>query len=153
MKFPDNYTLWIHKKASEADRGNPRHDAYLYGAPHLGPTSPRTGRSPMAPTIFRSPMEFVPHAIWLMKGSTPGACVCKYCKPGQKQTAINSWLNHGNDDSDDEDEDDNERRARKGAAGTRPRPTKRARSDPAPKIMAKDYRVGVNGGPDPSSST
>src|SRR6266567_8464000 len=74
MKFPKNYTLWVHKSGVVTDRGNPRHDAYLYGAPHLGP---RTARSQTTSTIFRSPTEFVPHAIWLMKGST-GQCDCKY---------------------------------------------------------------------------
>lgn len=102
MKFPRNYTLWVHKSGVVTDRGNPRHDAYLYGAPHLGP---RTARSQTSATIFRSPMEFVPHAIWLMKGGT-GQCDCKYCIPGQNQNDINRRLNHGDDDDDDADSED-----------------------------------------------
>jgi hypothetical protein len=89
-----------------SDRGNPRTDAYLYGAPHLGPS---TARAQSNSTLFRSPMEFVPHAIWLMRGKT-GQCECKYCIPGQNQKVINRRLNHGVDaDSDREsgDEDDN----------------------------------------------
>ena len=101
MKFPDNYTLWVHKKGVKTDQYNARTDAYLFGAPHLGP---RTARSSQAsPTVFRSPMEFVPHAIWLMRGCT-GQCDCKYCIPGQNQKDINRRLNHGVDaDSDDDD--------------------------------------------------
>jgi hypothetical protein len=102
MKFPENYTLWIHKSGVVTDRGNPRHDAYLYGAPHLGR---RTARSQTSATIFRSPMEFAPHAIWLMRGST-GQCDCKYCIPDQNQIDINRRLNHGADvDSEDDDDD------------------------------------------------
>jgi hypothetical protein len=91
-----------------SDRGNPRTDAYLYGAPHLGPSTSRA-QSSLGLTLFRSPMEFVPHAIWLMRGST-GECDCKYCLPGQNQRVINRRLNRGVDaDSDREsgDDDDN----------------------------------------------
>jgi hypothetical protein len=51
---------------------NPCNDAYLYGTPHL---VPRTARSQTTATVLRCPMEFVPHAIWLMRGST-GQCDC-----------------------------------------------------------------------------
>ena len=107
LKFPDNYTLWIHKKGVITDRLNPRTDAYLYGAPHLGPRTARSQTS--GATIFRSPMEFVPHAIWLMRGAT-GQCDCKYCIPSQNQHDINRRLNHGDnagESADDEDEDNN----------------------------------------------
>ena len=104
MKFPDNYTLWVHKKGVKTDQYNARTDAYLFGAPHLGP---RTARSSQAsPTVFRSPMEFVPHAIWLMRGCT-GQCDCKYCIPGQNQKDINRRLNHGVDADSDDDDDNN----------------------------------------------
>ena len=104
LKFPEGYTLYIHKSGVMTDRGNPRTDAYLYGAPHLGPS---TGRAQSGLTVFRSPTEFVPHAIWLMRGSPPGQCDCKYCIPGQNQKDINRRLNHGADvESDDDDDDD-----------------------------------------------
>jgi hypothetical protein len=106
LKFPENYTLWIHKRGVITDPLNPRLDAYLYGAPHLGP---RTARSQTAgATIFRSPMEFVPHAIWLMRGST-GQCDCKYCIPDQNQNDINRRLNGagGEDAAESDDDGDN----------------------------------------------
>jgi len=159
MKFPENYSLWIQKSGVESDRGNPRIDAYLYGAPHLGPSSSRTQSNS---TTFRSPTEFVPHAIWLMKGQT-GQCDCKYCIP-QNQTVVNRRLNHGldvesdresGDDDDDDDDDDNaaSRRNRGPNAGTgRRRRVRRDRSPPINTGIARDYRVGVTD-PGPSSST
>ncbi|KAI9453473.1 hypothetical protein BJY52DRAFT_841035 [Lactarius psammicola] len=89
--FPPGYTLWVHLTGDKSDPANPRTDAYLYGSPHK---------------IFRSPMEFVEHAIWLMKsGSASVQCLCKYCTPGQNQIAINRRLNHRDDDESDEEED------------------------------------------------
>jgi Transcription-silencing protein, cryptic loci regulator Clr2 len=102
IRFPEGYTLWIHKSGVETDPANPRIDAYLYGAPHLGPTTGRTLSAPPAPTIFRSPMEFVEHAIWLMRRGA-GQCLCKYCTPGQNQIAINLRLYRGNLDNDNDD--------------------------------------------------
>ena len=171
VRLPENYTLWVHKKGFETDPANPRIDAYLYGAPHL---SPRTSRG----SRFRSPTEFVPHAIWLMKGST-GQCDCKYCLPGQHQKDINCRLNHGVDDPDDEsiqddDDDDDDGGGSGSGSGVTPttattnrsssasrrrgasagaRRARRARRDRSPPVMikAKDYRVGMNGdrGPGP----
>ena len=101
IDFPENYTLWVHITGDHTDPANPRTDAYLYGAPNK---------------IFRSPMEFVEHAIWLMKGGgsedddddddeSTLRCQCKYCTPGQNQRAINRRLNHGTEDAEDEDSD------------------------------------------------
>jgi hypothetical protein len=176
MKFPENYSLWIQKSGVESDRGNPRIDAYLYGAPHLGPSSSRTQSNS---TTFRSPTEFVPHAIWLMRGQT-GQCDCKYCIP-QCQTVVNRRLNRGLDvesdrESGDDDDDNNgmvrvchqtlflifapslplsaaSRRNRGPNAGTgRTRRVRRDRSPPIDVGIARDYRVGVTD-PGPSSST
>jgi len=152
LKFPRNYTLWDHKSGVVTDRGNPRHDAYLYGAPHLGP---RMARSQTTATVFRSPMEFVPHAIWLMRGGT-GQCDCKYCIPGQNQNDINRRLNHGVDrdpDSDPDDDNDASSSRRRGAnAGTgRTRRVRRDRSPPINIEAARDYRVRTTD-PGPSSS-
>jgi hypothetical protein len=142
----------------DTDPANPRIDAYLHGAPHLGPPNPR---SQQTPTVFRSPMEFVEHAIWLMKGST-GQCRCQYCEPNQTQTDINRRLNHNVEVDDSEPQSDGSgtvrassaSRRRGASAGTR-RP-RRARRDRSPPIMAKDYRVGIPGldpgpGPGPAS--
>ncbi|KAF8471344.1 hypothetical protein DFH94DRAFT_674345 [Russula ochroleuca] len=169
LKFPENYTLWIHKKGVETDPANPRIDAYLHGAPHLGPSS-RFQSQQLAPTVFRSPTEFVEHAIWLMKGCV-GQCLCKYCTPDQSQKEINLRLNHGDAVEDDEPESDgggggsgsgsgsgsgtgtatrnstyaSSSSTRRGAsAGARAQ--RRAKRERSPPIMAKDYRVG-NPGP------
>ncbi|KAI9464298.1 hypothetical protein F5148DRAFT_186266 [Russula earlei] len=147
LKFPDGYTLWLHKTGVQTDPANPRTDAYLYGAPHLGPRT--RSRSQNTITVFRSPMEFVEHAIWLMKGCE-GRCLCKYCTPGQSQRDINARLNHGLRTESDSDDSDggggtgpqSSRRRGAGSQGRRPRHTKRDRSPP---IMAKDYRVGNSG--------
>jgi len=161
IDFPAGYTLWVHLTGESRDPANPRTDAYLYGSPHK---------------IFRSPMEFVEHAIWLMKrGGSAGRlqCLCKYCTPGQSQRAINSRLNHGLDGDDDEDGSDGaaagpaatgaalsalrhpifRRRPGAGAvvaatASARARRERRtAKRERSPGIKAKDYRVGnFNGG-------
>jgi hypothetical protein len=92
IDFPKGYTLWVHLTGDRNDPANPRTDAYLYGSPHK---------------IFRSPMEFFEHAIWLMKGGSEAEtpCQCKYCMPGQNQRAINRRLNRSTEDSEDEDSD------------------------------------------------
>ena len=102
LKFPEGYTLWLHKTGVQADPANPRTDAYLHGAPHLGSTAGRTSNLPPSPTVFRSPMEFVEHAIWLMRRGT-GQCQCKYCTPGQNQIMINLRLDHESVDDGDDD--------------------------------------------------
>jgi Transcription-silencing protein, cryptic loci regulator Clr2 len=63
----NGYTLWRHKKGIKIDLANLRTDTYLHGAPH---------------TVFRSPMEFVEHAIWLMHRKVC-QCLCKHCMPSQ----------------------------------------------------------------------
>jgi hypothetical protein len=166
LKFPDGYTLWLHKSGHESDPANPRTDAYLHGAPHLGSTAGRTLSQPPSPTIFRSPQEFVEHAIWLMR-ACQGQCLCKYCTPGQNQRDINLRLNRGCPDDDDDDDDGSgsggggaanngtgggaggasssgqpTTASRGRGAGTRARRGRRARRDRSPPIMAKDYRVG-----------
>jgi hypothetical protein len=169
VRFPENYTLWVHKKGFDTDPANPRIDAYLYGAP----PPPRSHTTQLNPTIFRSPMEFVEHAIWLMKGgNTSGQqCRCQYCEPGQTQKEINQRLNREiiviDDDDDDDDENDRDgprdpvsvslasRRRVATARRGRRTTTRRERSPP---IQAKDYRVGVENpgpgpGPGPSSAT
>lgn len=162
MQFPENYTLWVHKSGVDTDRGNPRIDTYLYGAPHLGRSRSRSpSQQPLAPTIFRSPMEFVEHAIWLMKGCVD-QCKCKYCMPGQNQKEINLRLNRGVDLGEDEPESDggggsagtatgtrnasssSSSRPRRGAGGGT-RGSRRGKRDRSPPIMAKDYRVGFPG--------
>jgi len=150
VKFPDHYTLWVHVSGEASDPANPRTDAYLYGAPHK---------------IFRSPMEFVEHAIWLMKGADPAVrCFCKYCTPNQSQREINRRLNRSTD-SDDEDDSGSDPagaparhpffrgRLRLGAAAiaerrARERSARRAARREPVIIKAKDYRVGNswNGG-------
>jgi len=155
LKFPDNYTLWVHKKGVKTDRYNARIDVYLFGAPHLGPPTARSSQSQLSPSIFRSPMEFVPHAIWLLKGRT-GQCDCKYCIPGQSQKDINRRLRRGvdadsDDDADDDDDDDNAVASRRRGANSRTRRVKRDRSPPINLNAARDYRVGVSD-PGPSSA-
>ena len=150
--FPTGYTLWVHLTGDHSDPANPRTDAYLYGCPHK---------------IFRSPMEFVEHAIWLMKGGV-SQCLCKYCTPGQSQRAINRRLNHGDEDEDVEDDSDGPAAAtaaaphatvadlnamrhplfrNRGGAGAvvvaaNSANKRRARERSTPSIKAKDYRVG-----------
>ncbi|KAN0116009.1 hypothetical protein V8E52_006315 [Russula decolorans] len=148
MKFPEHYTLWIHESGVITDRGNPRTDAYLYGAPPLGP---RTSRAQTTSAIFRSPTEFVPHAIWLMRGST-GQCDCKYCIPGQNQIDINRRLNHGVDADSEDDDDGDDNAASSSRRRARTRRVRRDRSPPININAARDYRVGATD-PDPSPSS
>lgn len=140
LKFPEGYTLWLHKKGVETDPANPRIDAYLYGARH---------------TVFRSPMEFVEHAIWLMRGKV-GQCLCKYCTPDQSQLDIDDRLDRVEPVEDEGNADGGSgssggqqaSSSRRRGAGAQARRTRRARRDRSPPIMAKDYRVGNN---DPSA--
>ncbi|KAF8267434.1 hypothetical protein EI94DRAFT_1801674 [Lactarius quietus] len=154
--FPEGYTLWVHLTGDHEDPANPRTDAYLYGSPHK---------------IFRSPMEFVEHAIWLMKGGSAGEqCLCKYCTPGQSQRAINRRLDRGIGDDGEDDEDGNsdgngaphatiadikamrhpifqDRPGAGRAAAAHASARRRMRSErPSGSIRAKDYRVGNSGG-------
>jgi Transcription-silencing protein, cryptic loci regulator Clr2 len=166
LKFPEGYTLWVHKTGVNTDPANPRVDAYLHGAPHLGPTT-AAHRTGLVPTVFRSPMEFVEHAIWLMKGRE-GQCLCKYCTPGQSQRVINRRLHHGLENDDDPDSDENvvegdvvgDNAASASGTGDRTRGRgaiiranrgRRARRDRSPPIMAKDYRVFDDGGAGPAN--
>jgi hypothetical protein len=94
-------------------------------------------------------MEFVPHAIWLMKGGAGAAetCLCKYCTPGQSQNDINARLDRAPDDDDDEDDSDtgDSRSGKGGGPNSQARRWRRAaKRERAPPIMAKDYRVGNN---------
>ncbi len=120
-------------------------------------------------------MEFVEHAIWLMKSGSAGVqCLCKYCTPGQSQRAINRRLNHGDDEEDDEEDGSSNDgptatvasinasrhplfRNRPGAgaiaaatataAARQERRVARRRERSPALMMAKDYRVGnINGG-------
>ncbi|RXW23895.1 hypothetical protein EST38_g1976 [Candolleomyces aberdarensis] len=63
--WPTHYKMYDHHKGPA--RGNVRHDIYLYG--------PQSRR-------FRSPNEFVAHALWLCRDPTMDTknCFCKYCK-------------------------------------------------------------------------
>ncbi|KAF9048302.1 hypothetical protein BDZ89DRAFT_1057876 [Hymenopellis radicata] len=71
--WPEGYALFDHHKGKPE---SPRHDLYLYGHSKK----------------FRSPAEFLPHAIWL---TTPpaqrGDCECKYCR-GIPQRDITSKM-------------------------------------------------------------
>ncbi|TFK29704.1 hypothetical protein FA15DRAFT_752501 [Coprinopsis marcescibilis] len=68
--WPTNYRIYDHNKGP--DKGNIRHDIYLYG-----PQSKR----------FRSINEFIPHAIWLLRDETMDSrnCACKYCSKRQQK--------------------------------------------------------------------
>lgn len=159
LGFPPGYTLWVHLTGDKSDPANPRTDAYLHGSAHK---------------IFRSPMEFVEHAIWLMKsGSVGDQCLCKYCAPGQSQRAINRRLDRRDDDESDDDDGDGSSsdggapvataadirasrhklfRNRPGAgaiaaaAARQSRRQDKRRERPSMQIKAKDYRVGNVGG-------
>ncbi|KAH9174512.1 hypothetical protein EDB89DRAFT_548024 [Lactarius sanguifluus] len=159
LDFPPGYTLWVHLTGDKSDPANPRTDAYLHGSAHK---------------IFRSPMEFVEHAIWLMKsGSVGDQCLCKYCTPGQNQRAINRRLDRRDGDSESDDEDGGSSgddgapvataadirasrhklfRNRPGAgaiaaaAARQARRQGKRRERPSMQIKAKDYRVGNVGG-------
>src|SRR5260221_8599026 len=97
-------------------------------------------------------MEFVEHAIWLMRGKE-GQCLCKYCTPGQNQLDIDDRLDRVEPVEDEGDVDGGsgsggggggQPSSRRRGAGAQARRTRRARRDRSPPIMAKDYRVGNN---------
>ncbi|KAI0265955.1 hypothetical protein BC834DRAFT_877116 [Gloeopeniophorella convolvens] len=141
LKFPDGYSLWVHLKADQNDPANPRKDAYLYGA------SSKRRDGTLGPVIFRSPREFVGHAIWLMHGKR-GQCMCKYCTPGQTQIQINRRLNRRREEDEDEDEDRDE--DQEGGGSRAARSTRGARgahvgNDESRPVRAKDYRTFPEG--------
>jgi len=70
--FPHGYVLLLHKTPRRTEPSKARRDFYLYGATDV--------------PSFASPLEFVKHAEWLMRGArrTPDThrsprCSCKYC--------------------------------------------------------------------------
>ncbi|KAH9992204.1 hypothetical protein BJV74DRAFT_401932 [Russula compacta] len=72
--FPQGYILLLHKSPRRARPSSnlPRRDFYLYGATDV--------------PSFASPLEFVRHAEWLMRGAhrtldtrRSPRCTCKYC--------------------------------------------------------------------------
>jgi len=79
---------------------------------------------------FRSPNEFVDHAIWLMEGMKMDGgnpvCGCKYCSKERSQT--NVTRRRKGLSMIPRDEDNRERKPRRFKSPDRP-------------IMAKDYRV------------
>ncbi|TKA68851.1 hypothetical protein B0A49_08081 [Cryomyces minteri] len=90
--FPENYRLYEHVKNTPAEEegqkvkstknhaggGNDRQDAYLYGHPQ--------GRKKR----YRSPLEFLPHLLWLCLDNTgdPNDCSCKICYPEDEEKAL-----------------------------------------------------------------
>ncbi|QRV74388.1 Transcription-silencing protein, cryptic loci regulator Clr2 [Ceratobasidium sp. AG-Ba] len=77
--LPNGYTLYKHHKTTPGKKK--RSDTYLYGS--------RTEH------VFRSPQEFLMHALWLMQGAMPNMCKCKWCTGGhsRSQIAINARYN------------------------------------------------------------
>ncbi|KAI0260467.1 hypothetical protein BC834DRAFT_547767 [Gloeopeniophorella convolvens] len=70
--FPEGYILLLHKAPYRRERTKMRRDFYLYGAEDV--------------PCFASPLEFVRHAEWLMRGGhrtlddrRAPRCECKYC--------------------------------------------------------------------------
>ncbi|KAH9031599.1 hypothetical protein EDB83DRAFT_2419232 [Lactarius deliciosus] len=88
--FPAGYELFLHKSPRPQGRGGStlRRDFLLYGSTDV--------------PFFSSPLEFVRHAEWLMRGAhrTPDRsraprCECKYCDVdgrNQKQSVISREL-------------------------------------------------------------
>jgi len=90
--FPQDYVLLLHISPRRArPSSKPRRDFYLYGATDV--------------PSFASPLEFVKHAEWLMRGAhrtldarRSPRCACKYCDVDsaqgaqQKQSAISRKL-------------------------------------------------------------
>lgn len=74
--FPPGYALYCHHKTMPEGKQD-RHDVYLYGSPE--------GK-------FRSPDEFLMHALWLMEGGSWNECKCKY-STGMPQIEINCKYN------------------------------------------------------------
>lgn len=88
--WPTNYRMYIHKKGAAA---NPREDVYLFGMyslniPFSEYAKPFAKQGSVHSPKYRSPAEFIPHAIWLSRNcSVP--CECKYCskKPQREITS------------------------------------------------------------------
>ncbi|KAK7061027.1 hypothetical protein VNI00_000762 [Paramarasmius palmivorus] len=78
--WPANYRMYDHHKGP-AD--NPRHDIYLFG--------------PKTLPKFRSPPEFIPHAIWLFTDPTMNNanCECKYCSKKTQREVTHDLGTHG----------------------------------------------------------
>ncbi|KAI9511938.1 hypothetical protein F5148DRAFT_184132 [Russula earlei] len=86
--FPQGYALLLHKSRYRTQPSQPRRDFYLYG--------------PTDVTRFASPLEFVRHAEWLMRGAhrtldvhRSPRCSCKYCDSdgaSNKQSVISREL-------------------------------------------------------------
>jgi hypothetical protein len=105
--FPQGYELYLHKspRPVRTRTGVPRRDFLLYGTYTHPPstTNPltRLAGSTDVP-FFASPLEFVLHAEWLMRGAhrTPDKsraprCKCKYCDVdarNRKQSEISREL-------------------------------------------------------------
>lgn len=112
--FPTGYELFLHKspRPHASPSSVPRRDFVLYGAClspvplFLLPPRPTTDALRRAGSTdvpcFASPLEFVRHAHWLMRGAhrTPDKsraprCECKYCDVdgrNQKQSVISREL-------------------------------------------------------------
>jgi len=85
--FPQGYALLLHKSPRRTEPSKARRDFYLYGAQDV--------------PSFASPLEFVKHAEWLMRGADRTSdtrhsprCSCKYCSqhayPGRDGEASGS---------------------------------------------------------------
>ncbi|KAB5595869.1 hypothetical protein CTheo_633 [Ceratobasidium theobromae] len=75
VDFPEGYSLYYRfTKYPQASGSKPRRDQYLWGAKNI---------------VFRSPNEFTPHALWLMKGArADDPCQCIYCTDRVKPSQI-----------------------------------------------------------------
>jgi hypothetical protein len=85
MAFPKGYKLFTHLNGP---KHNPRTDTYLFGQPFPQLSSLYTMLTQIsgAYTKFRTPNEFLEHALWLCKDMPLLAngqpdCHCKYCGP------------------------------------------------------------------------
>jgi hypothetical protein len=92
--FPQGYELFLHKSPPRQQGARSptasRRDFLLYGAclqtKTLSTTTDACAEGSTDVSFFSSPLEFVPHAHWLMRGArrTPDKsraprCRCKYC--------------------------------------------------------------------------
>ena len=64
-RFPRNYVLYKQVRENSSNPKDSRQDNYLYGHPG--------GRR------FRSPNQFLPHLLWLVKGVEDADCPCEIC--------------------------------------------------------------------------
>lgn len=108
--FPAGYELYLHKspRPRPSPQTVPRRDFLLYGklnalpSPHFTHLKREKLTGSTDVPFFASPLEFVLHAEWLMRGAhrTPDKsraprCACKYCDVdvrGRKQSAISKEL-------------------------------------------------------------